>query len=135
MSFLLLTVASIVICVPPVSAGWLGGYGYRQEVVVNPSVTPGNLTDFPLLVKISDPANHLFGNTAFADGQDIVFTASDGVTPLDREIEHFSAAGSKELDAWVKTNVSSTTCTTGPAPAKIPTRWAPGTATSGWSST
>jgi len=123
--------ATTLMLVPavPASAGWLGGYDYRQEVVVDPAVSPGNLTDFPLLVKITDQANHLFGNTTAADGQDIVFTTSDGVTPLSRDIEHFTAIGTKELNAWVKTNVSSTAPTrlymyyNGPTSANSTATW------------
>ena len=103
----LLTVAGLVLLSTAAHAGWLAGYDYRQEITVNPSMTPGDLADFPLLVKITDPGNHLFGNASSAAGQDIVFTTANGVTTLPREIEHYSASGTRELDAWVKTNVSS----------------------------
>ena len=110
-------------------AGWLAGYDYRQAITVAPSVTPGNLTNFPLLVQIADPANDVFAKAAYADGHDIVFTAADGTTLLPREIEHYSATGSKELDAWVNTNLSSTAATTlymyyrGPAVANDAATW------------
>jgi len=100
-------VAGLVLgAAPSLLGAWLSGYTYRQEVTINPGITDANLADFPLLVRITDQANPLFA--ASATGQDIVFTASDGTTPLYREIEHYSNAGSNELDAWVRTSVSAT---------------------------
>ena len=110
-------------------AGWLAGYDYRQAITIAPSVTPGDLTDFPLLVQITNPTNDVFAKTAYADGQDIVFTAADGTTLLPREVEHYSASGTKELDAWVSTTLSSTSATTlymyykGPAVANSTATW------------
>jgi len=109
-------------------AGWLPGYAHRQAITVDPLMTPGNLVQFPLLVKIADPTNGVFAHAASATGRDIVFTASDGTTRLDREIEHFSSTA-RELDAWVKTDVSATAPTTlymycnGPAVANSPDTW------------
>jgi len=45
------------------------------------------------------------------NGSDIVFTAGDGSTELSREIETFTTGGSPMLNAWVKTNVSSSAST------------------------
>ncbi len=88
-------------------ADWLPGWGYRQLITVQPTIAPADLTNFPLLVEIDDATNPLFTEAASPTGLDIVFTGLDGRTILPREIEHFSAAGTK-LDAWVKTDVSST---------------------------
>ena len=67
-----------------------------------------DLNDVPVLVKLTDPANPLFGHTWSAQGHDIVFTAADGITRLDHEVELFrKAPGSEELSAWVKTPVAS----------------------------
>jgi len=61
-----------------------------------------DLTDFPLMVKITDGANDVFAN-AQADGDDILFTAADGSTKLPHEIEDFTTtSGSEQLIAWVK---------------------------------
>jgi hypothetical protein len=73
---------------------------YRQKITIFPTVTDTNLTDFPYLIKIDDPTNELFVN-AQTDGDDILFTASDGITQLDHEIEKYDAIGN-ELFAWVK---------------------------------
>ena len=100
-----LLAAALLALVGTASAGWLADYGYRQQITVDPSMTATNLSGYPLLVSITDPGNPVFGNAA--SGQDVVFTAADGLTVLPREIERYSAA-TQELDAWVKTNVSAT---------------------------
>jgi hypothetical protein len=73
----------------------------RQKVVIDESITASDLEGFPLLVKITG-ANGVFSR-ALSNGDDIVFTASDGVRKLSHEIEKFeTAAGNEELVAWVK---------------------------------
>ena len=79
-------------------------WDYRQEITVSSSVTASSLTDFPVLVKITD-TNPIFGK-ARSDGYDVLFTDANG-NKLDHEIELYSDGGAKELDAWVRTNVSS----------------------------
>lgn len=72
--------------------------------------TPGkqgnDLIDFPVLVQITDPDNAIFSH-AQEDGDDILFTASDGTTKLPHEIDYYNdgSSGSEELDAWVKVDV------------------------------
>lgn len=86
-------------------AGWL----YRQQIVskqqitVASNITPSTtLTNFPVLIKLTDQANPIF-NKALANGDDIVFTLSDGTTRLNHEIESYNnSAGNKEFVAWVK---------------------------------
>jgi len=107
----LLAIAGVLLVAGSAGADWLPGWGYRQEIAVGPTVTPANLSDFPLLVQITDSANPVFSSAASSNGLDIVFTAADGVTLLPREIEHFSAGATKEMDAWVKTNLSPSTPT------------------------
>lgn len=86
----------------PLSGQVLGVWPYRQMITVASTLADGNLTNFPLLVSITNAANPLF-QRAQAAGQDIVFTAADGNTRLDHEIEHFSATpGSCALHAWVR---------------------------------
>ena len=55
---------------------------------------------FPYLVKSIDPTNPLF-TAAQADGGDILFTDSDGLTKLHHEIESYDG-GKHVLYAWVK---------------------------------
>jgi len=81
---------------------WPAAYfAHRQEVAVAPGMTQAVLTNFPMLVAITDPAHPLFASAA-ADGGDILFTAADGVTPLPHEIERYSAAAPASLYAWVR---------------------------------
>ncbi len=81
-------------------------WGYRQEITVSSGVTSSDLSEFPVLVKITDDANELFGN-ARADGHDILFTDATG-NKLDHEIESYSDGATKGLSAWVKVDLSST---------------------------
>ena len=69
----------------------------------SPSITlawrgPPTLTNFPLLVSVADPNLQI---TARPDGADILFTASDGVTKLDHEIEQYNSS-TGQLTAWVR---------------------------------
>ena len=88
---------------------WYGevGWQYRQKVTISQTVTPATLSSFPYLIKIVDAGNPLFAK-AQTDGDDILFTLSDGSTKLDHEIEHYDDTGG-ELWAWVEL----TTLTTG----------------------
>lgn len=75
---------------------------YRQQITISSAVADSNLTNFPVLIAIDDANNPIF-NHAQADGDDILFTASDGVTKLSHEIERYNPLiGNKELKAWVK---------------------------------
>lgn len=60
-------------------------------------VSNGPHTDFPVLVQIT--SNSALAAGAQADGDDILFTASDGLTLLDFEIQSYSAG---TLTAWVE---------------------------------
>ncbi len=82
-------------------SGWLDGWTYRKKITI--SQPNSDLTDFPLLVKISDDLDLGKNVSSPADGGDIRFTDSDGITPLTYEKEDFSI--SKNLangDFWVK---------------------------------
>ena len=64
----------------------------------------GNLTNFPMLFSVTDPnlktvANG--GSVGKSDGTDIVFTASDGVTKLNHELELYNASTGQVI-AWVQ---------------------------------
>jgi signal peptidase I len=79
---------------------WLGQgtWTYRKPVVVDASAVTGSLTDYPLLVQVTDLT---IGAASQADGDDLVFTAGDGTTRLDHEIEAWNVA-TGELTAWVR---------------------------------
>ena len=73
---------------------------YREKISILPSLADSDQTNFPYMVKITDSANPVFAN---ADGDDILFTDSNGSTKLDHEIEKFdNSAGNEELVAWVR---------------------------------
>ncbi|MBE0606319.1 MAG: DUF2341 domain-containing protein [Deltaproteobacteria bacterium] len=83
------------------AAAWYNpGWAYRQKITILSTVTTGTLTNFPYLVRITDPANAVFAN-AQASGNDLLFTSADGTTKLDHEIESYNSA-SGELWAWVR---------------------------------
>ncbi len=78
---------------------------YRKAIIIDADKVAGNLTDFPLLVNITD--SDLQAN-ALATGGDILFTANDGTTKLDHEVESYDD-GSGSLVSWVRIpNLSST---------------------------
>ncbi len=84
----------------------LSGYSFRKAVTIdyNRISGSGNLSNFPLLISLTD--NDLRtttngGNVQNANGYDIAFTAADGVTQLDHEIEKYVAT-TGEFQAWVR---------------------------------
>jgi len=70
-------------------------WSYRQKIVIDPEQVGSTLTTFPLLVRISDGP---IVDNAQPDGDDILFTAEDGITKLLHEVESFNG----ELVAWVQ---------------------------------
>jgi len=89
-----------------VKSQWLAGYTYNKEIIINSSKVCGasSLTSFPMLVSFTDPqlatvANG--GQVQNSNGYDIVFTASDGVTLLNEQIENYVAT-TGELEVWVQ---------------------------------
>jgi MSHA biogenesis protein MshQ len=90
---------------------WLQPWMRRKSITLLAAQieAPGNaaLTNFPVVVSVDDP--EINGGTVLADGSDIVFTADDATTLLDREIESF--VGGK-LVAWVKVPTLSATTDT-----------------------
>jgi hypothetical protein len=78
----------------------------RQMITIyssNPDFNlSGDLSNYPVLVTLTDGSNPLFG-TSQSDGDDILFTASDGTTKLPHEIENYNdTPGSEQLVAWVR---------------------------------
>jgi hypothetical protein len=78
----------------------------RKAVAIDHSKVAGgsNLNNFPLLFSVSDAslksaANG--GSMGKPDGTDLLFTASDGVTKLNHEIESYTASTGQVL-AWVE---------------------------------
>jgi hypothetical protein len=86
--------------VPPTA--WLHPWKHRKQITLQGSLikAPGNgaLTDFPVLVSVTDAQ---LAASALAAGEDIVFTKDDATTLLASEIESFTPA-TGQLVAWVK---------------------------------
>jgi hypothetical protein len=70
----------------------------RKSITIDGSKVTATLSSFPVLVSITDSA---LAASAQAGGADILFTASDGSTKLDHEIENFTPA-TGSLTAWVR---------------------------------
>lgn len=84
-------------------AGWYttgGTWSYRKVITINNSKVEGtsDLASFPILVDLTDAD---LASYAQADGDDILFTSSDGTTKLDHEIELYTTATGR-LTAWVR---------------------------------
>ncbi|MFQ5518190.1 MAG: DUF2341 domain-containing protein, partial [Acidimicrobiia bacterium] len=81
---------------------------FRKAVVIHSTQVTAVLTGFPVLINLASDTE--LAADAQDDGDDIVFTASDGVTKLSHEIEKFCGgiitpscpADTGELVAWVK---------------------------------
>lgn len=84
---------------------------YRKLITIDHTKISGtsSLTNYPLLIKI--PSDVQIALRSQNDGDDILFTAGNGITKLDHEIETFvNATG--ELVAWVRIpSLSATTDT------------------------
>ncbi len=84
------------------SSWWNSSWGYRKLITVNSSLVDADLTNFPMLVNVTDSD---LASKAQNDGDDIAFVLySDNSTQLNHEIESFNDT-SGELVAWV--NVTS----------------------------
>ena len=89
-------------------AGWHdSNWLYRKQIIIDSRLVEADLEDFPILATTTDADLAAY---ARADGFDIFFTASDGMTELPYEREYWSS-GSGELVAWVKSDVSAATDT------------------------
>lgn len=78
---------------------WYGAnWQYRKKITIDNTEVPGTLTDFPVLISLTDTD---LRDDAQNDADDILFTSSDGTTKLDHEIEDFDGA-TGVLVAWVK---------------------------------
>ena len=80
--------------------GWYNdSWDFRKKITASlDTVISSDLTDFPYLVSVTDSD---LTQAAESDGSDIVFTASDGTTELDYEMEKFDQS-TGEIIAWVK---------------------------------
>ena len=97
--------------------GIVPGYNYfkkptTQEAQIN--VGTNNLVDFPVLVSLIDnDLRHTSngGKVTNINGFDIVFTAADGSTIINQQVEKYNPV-TGELLAWVKITLLSATVNT-----------------------
>jgi hypothetical protein len=97
---------ALSVLLPPASAAanWYNScWLYRQNISINHSAVSGAPTDFPVLINISNP--NLESSTVQSNGNNILFTTSDGTTKLPPEIENFTQS-TGTLVAWVQMSAS-----------------------------
>jgi len=71
-------------------ANWTGPYWqYRKAITINHSKVAANLTDFPVVISLTDTD---LRDKAQSNGADIRFTSSDGTTRLAHEIEKYNSS-------------------------------------------
>ena len=75
-----------------------GSWQFRKQITIDRNKVGGTVTDFPVLISRTDTN---LQSSAQADGDDILFTSSDGTTKLRHEIEKY-VSGTGELVAFVK---------------------------------
>ena len=83
------------------SISWLSGWQYRKKITISNTNVGSDLTNFPVLVKISSDSNM---SSALATGYDVRFADSTGNTILQYERESWSGGGGSAVTAnfWVK---------------------------------
>lgn len=88
------------LCLPVLAeAAWYNpGWQNRKTITLNGGQITGNLTNFPVLISLTDTD---ISASAQASGNDILFTDSDGTTKLNHEIERY-VTGSGLVLAWVR---------------------------------
>lgn len=83
-------------------------WNYRKEITLNHSLVQGDLSNFPVLISITDTD---LRDNALSNGSDILFTNVSG-TKLNHEIELWNST-TGQLVAWVNvTSLSSSVSTT-----------------------
>ena len=98
------------ITVTPNPAWYSCSWGYRKNITIDKSKVSGTLSSFPVLITLPSDAN--LAASAQSNGNDILFTASDGTTKLPHEIETYTSS-TGALVAWVQVpSVQSTANTT-----------------------
>jgi hypothetical protein len=100
-----------------VHAQTICNYKYRKRISFDPTrvAGPSDLSDFPALIKFaSDNDLRTVANSGHVEnvnGYDIIFTADDGVTVLNHELQYYVPA-TGQFTAWVKVPTLSTTINT-----------------------
>ncbi len=85
-------------------SGQGGSWTNRKTITVNGAQVMSSLANFPVVLSVTDPDLVSVSNGGFVgrpDGTDILFTASDGSTKLNHEIETYNPA-TGQLIAWIQ---------------------------------
>jgi len=91
---------SITLNSQPTSISWYDNdWPFRKKITIDKNMVSGAHEDFPVLISISNDDE--LEENALSNGDDILFTSSDGTTKLDHEIEVFDGSDG-DLVAWVK---------------------------------
>src|SRR3989304_6046120 len=72
---------------------------FRKAITIDNTKVTADLTNFPVLISLTSDAG--LAADAQADGDDILFTSSDGATKLSHEIEKYGKS-TGALAAWGK---------------------------------
>ena len=88
------------------AAWWDGDWHFRKEIIIHAGQVSSDVTDFPVLVDITDSDLAALAQT---DGDDIVFTSYAGAK-LNHEIEFYDYL-TGHLIAWVSADLSETSDT------------------------
>jgi len=82
------------------NVNWFDGeWKFRRQCIIDKGLVADEIKEFPILVSI--PSNTGIKNHALETGNDILFTAKDGITKVPHEIEKYDAT-TGELVAHVK---------------------------------
>ncbi len=97
------------ITVTPNPAWYNNNWNYRKNITIDKSKVPSDQSNFPVLISLTSDAD--LAARAMTNGNDILFTTSDGTTKLSHEIESYrNSTGA--LVAWVKVPVVNSTTST-----------------------
>ena len=82
------------------SLAWYNAsWNYRKQITIDHTKVSATQSNFSVLVNLASDVN--LQAYALANGNDLVFTAADGTTKLDYEIEKYSSING-QLVAWIR---------------------------------
>ena len=97
----LIAVLALFSATTSAQAAWYdSNWQYRKVLTIDYTKVGATLSNFPVLVSLASDTD--LAADAQDDGDDILFTSSDGTTKLDHEIELFNGTTNGQLVAWVK---------------------------------
>lgn len=91
--------------------GWYDpNWLYRKQITIDNTKFSSDETNFPLLINLSSDTD--LSSKALSNGNDILFTTSDGVTKINHEVEQYTSS-TGALAAWINVpSISSSSATT-----------------------